>query len=271
MSFLYETHLHTCQGSACGVTPGREYPKRFQDLGYDGIFVTDHFFQGNCAAPRTGRWADRVDAYMAGYYDALEAGEKIGFKVFFGIEQNYRGDEYLLYGIDREFLLAHEDMERWPRERLFDEVRAWGGCAVQAHPFRERGYITKIHLQLRGLDAIEGVNTGNKPHEDALALKYAAFLGLPVTGGSDIHNVQTATAERLCAVEFDEPLLSGADYARRLRCGKAPAIRYPVGRLEGVWPQLPATPWEAGTTDEIDTRFKLEDIINDLEEKKHDA
>ncbi len=47
MSFLYETHLHTCQGSACGVTPGREYPKRFQDLGYDGIFVTDHFFQGN--------------------------------------------------------------------------------------------------------------------------------------------------------------------------------------------------------------------------------
>lgn len=261
MNYLYETHLHTCQGSACGVTPGREYPQRYQDLGYDGIFVTDHFFQGNCAAPRTGRWGDRVDAYMAGYYDALEAGEKIGFKVFFGIEQNYCGDEYLLYGIDRDFLLAHEDIETWPRERLFDEVRAWGGCAVQAHPFRERGYITKIHFQLKGLDGVEGVNMGNHPHEDACALKYAKWLGLPATGGSDIHNVKNAVSEKLCAVAFDAPLADGRDYARRLRSGMQPQLVYPAERLDGVLPQLPLTPWEAGTDGQIDDSFTLERII----------
>ena len=260
MKYLYETHLHTCQGSACGVSPGREYPQKYQDLGYDGIFVTDHFFQGNCAAPRTGKWADRVDAYMAGYYDALEAGEKIGFKVFFGIEQNYRGDEYLLYGIDRDFLLAHDDMESWPRERLFQEVHAWGGCVVQAHPFRERGYISKMHFQLSGLDAIEGVNTGNHPHEDASALKYAEHFGFAVTCGSDIHNVQTAVPERLCAVMLEEELNSGADYARYLRSGKPIALQYPAGWLEGVSPRLPITPYEAGG-ERADAQFDLQPIL----------
>ena len=261
MHYLYETHLHTCQGSACGATPGREYPKRFQDLGYDGIFVTDHFFQGNCAAPRTGKWADRVDAYMAGYYDALEAGGKIGFKVFFGIEQNYRGDEYLLYGIDRDFLLVHEDIESWPREKLFSEVRAWGGCAVQAHPFRERGYISMIHFQLTGLDAVEGINMGNHPHEDVCALKYAKWLQLPAAGGSDIHNVKNAEAERLCAVAFETPLADGQDYARRLRSGEQPLLVYPRERLRGVSPQLPLTSWEAGTDGCIDEHFQLNEIL----------
>ena len=259
MKYLYETHLHTCQGSACGVTPGREYPQRYRDLGYDGIFVTDHFFQGNCAAPRTGRWADRVDAYMAGYHEALEAGARIGFKVFFGIEQNYCGDEYLLYGIDRAFLLAHEEIERYPREKLFAAVHAWGGCVVQAHPFRERGYISRMHFQLSGIDAVEGVNTGNHPHEDVSALKYAEYFGFPVTAGSDIHDVQTAVPERLCAVALDEEMKSAVDYARYLRAGKPIEIRYPAGRLDGVSPLLPQTPCEAGGAD--GTGFDLQHIL----------
>ena len=261
MRYLYETHLHTCQGSACGATPGREYPARFQDLGYDGIFVTDHFFQGNCAAPRTGKWADRVDAYMAGYYDALNAGEKIGFKVFFGIEQNYHGDEYLLYGLDRDFLILHEDIERWEREKLFNEVRAYGGCVVQAHPFRERGYITRIHFQLKGLDGVEAVNMGNHAHEDACALKYAAWMKLPATGGSDIHNVKNAEPEKLCAVAFDRPLASGRDYAARIRAGVQPELVYPEAWLQGVLPQMPLTPYEAGSDGEIDAGFDLNKII----------
>lgn len=41
--FRYETHLHTYEGSLCGVTPGSLYPQYYKDLGYDGIFITDHF------------------------------------------------------------------------------------------------------------------------------------------------------------------------------------------------------------------------------------
>ena len=265
MKYLYETHLHTCQGSACGISKGCEYPKLYQDLGYDGLFVTDHFFQGNCAAPRTGVWKDRVDAYMAGYLDALNTGEKIGFKVFFGIEQNYSGDEYLLYGIDRDFLLDNPDIEHVSRDTLFERVHAYGGCVVQAHPFRERGYISKMHFQLDGIDAVEAVNMGNHPHEDASALKYAARLGLPVTGGSDIHNSLKVTPDRICATAFGEKINSAKEYAARIRQGKDISLVYPAERLQGVLPQMPLTPFEAGRDGKIIEDFDLEQYIKQEE------
>ncbi|MBR4235358.1 MAG: histidinol-phosphatase [Clostridia bacterium] len=259
--YLYETHLHTSQGSACGKSPGRDYPAIYRDLGYDGIFVTDHFFQGNCAAPRTGKWKDRVDAYMAGYEDAREAGCKVGLKVFFGIEQNYAGDEYLIYGVDREFLLEHEYIEAWSRQKLFDEVRAWGGVTLQAHPFRERGYIKKLHFTLEGIDGVEGLNMGNNPWEDVCALKYARKLGLPVTCGSDIHNAANAVPERLAAVALDEPVNSSLDYASYIRAGKRIRFVYPAERLEGISARLPETPWEAAGGDGQITDFRLEDYL----------
>ena len=30
--FRYETHLHTYEGSLCGVTPGSMYPQYYKDL-----------------------------------------------------------------------------------------------------------------------------------------------------------------------------------------------------------------------------------------------
>ena len=47
--FRYETHLHTAEGSGCASASGAEQARRYKALGYDGIIVTDHFFNGNCA------------------------------------------------------------------------------------------------------------------------------------------------------------------------------------------------------------------------------
>ena len=44
MSYLYETHLHTCQGSACGRSTGAEQARFYKEIGYAGIIVTDHTF-----------------------------------------------------------------------------------------------------------------------------------------------------------------------------------------------------------------------------------
>ncbi|MBO4406908.1 MAG: hypothetical protein J5849_04340, partial [Clostridia bacterium] len=72
--YRYETHLHTVESSACGVTPGREYPAIFKARGYDGIFITDHFFHGNTRPARDLPWPDYVDGYMRGYEEAKKAG-----------------------------------------------------------------------------------------------------------------------------------------------------------------------------------------------------
>ena len=259
--YLYETHLHTSQGSACGRSEGREYISLYRDMGYDGIFVTDHFFQGNCAAPRSGPWASRVDAYMRGYEEAKNEGEKQGLKVFFGIEQKYDdGDEYLLYGLDKAFLLAHTEIESWSREELFRQVHAFGGCVVQAHPFRDRGYIVRIHLQLSGIDAIEAVNISNKPHEDVCALKLAKALSLPVTCGSDIHGAENAVPERAGGVYLDEPLNDGRDYAKAILARRPIGLHYPPERLCGVSARMPEKTWVA-FEQEREVPFDLSAVI----------
>ena len=105
--YKYETHLHTKQGSACGRADGADYIEPFFKAGYSGIFVTDHFFGGNTAAPREGNWLDRVDIYCSGYEAALAKAQAFNkennllgtdreFKVFFGIEQTFDGDDYLI-------------------------------------------------------------------------------------------------------------------------------------------------------------------------------
>ena len=48
--YLYDTHVHTSEGSACGQNTGAEMARAYQKAGYAGIVVTDHFFYGNTAA-----------------------------------------------------------------------------------------------------------------------------------------------------------------------------------------------------------------------------
>ena len=65
----------------------------------------------------------------------------------------------------------------------------------------------------------------------------------------------------LGAVVLNEELKSGADYARYLCSGKPVGLSCPAGRLDGVVPVMPYTPYEAGTADGTDENFSLEQII----------
>ena len=39
--YLYETHMHTSQASACARQPGAAMAKAAKDAGYAGVIVTD--------------------------------------------------------------------------------------------------------------------------------------------------------------------------------------------------------------------------------------
>lgn len=60
MGFLYETHLHTCLASACGISTGKEHVRYYKDLGFTGIMMTDHFFGGNTRIPKDRPWEERI-------------------------------------------------------------------------------------------------------------------------------------------------------------------------------------------------------------------
>ena len=214
MEYRYETHLHTCQASACGVSTGREQARFYRELGYTGIFITDHFFGGNCGVSRGLPWRERVELFCAGYEDALAEGQRIGLDVFFAWEQNYDGDEYLIYGPDKAWLLDHPEIEHCTRAEQLALVHAAGGAVIQAHPFRDRGYIKYILLGPKYCDGIEVLNATNHRYNDACARNYAREYDLVTTAGSDNHNREKFTAATLSGVALDARLSGAKDYAR---------------------------------------------------------
>ena len=216
MSFIYETHLHTCEASACGRVHGEDYIPYMMNKGYSGIIVTDHFFNGNTCVPKDLHWNDRVEIYCSGYERALKAAEGQDFLVMFGVEVNFNKDEYLLYGIDKEWLLNNECIMEMTRHELLDAVRAANGLMIQAHPFRERDYLSDIKLAPSCCDGVEVYNAANKPNMNALGYEYCTRLGLPMTAGSDIHFYND---NAMGGMLFENKLESVADYVSAVKNG----------------------------------------------------
>lgn len=236
MAYLYETHLHTCQGSHCASTRGRDYIGPYLDAGYSGIFVTDHFFQGNCAVDPDLPWKEWVKEFCRGFEDAREEGARRGLDVFFGWEETFGGDDYLVYGLDKAWLLDHPEARGWTRKEQYRAVQAAGGCVVHAHPFRQHYYIRKVYLVPSLIDAVEVANAGNREqYYDVLAMRYAAKLGLPMTAGSDIHDVDQAVEGDLYGVYLETKPESARDFAALIRQGgirDTGALKMTAGRLE---------------------------------------
>lgn len=214
--YKYETHLHTCEASACGVTSGAEYPAYYQSMGYSGIFITDHFFNGNCRVPKLDNWEERVNLYCKGYEAAKAAGDKIGFPVYFGIEANFAGDEFLLYGLSKEWLLEHSDVLSYSRTRLYNEVKLSGGLVVQAHPFRERDYLSCIQLNPETCDAMEAYNSSNEPYQNGNADLYCRTNDIFMTAGSDLHRIGALAPEQFFGMEFNYPINKPSDYVQAI-------------------------------------------------------
>ncbi len=231
MPYRYETHLHTSQASACGIADAREYIPFYQDQGYQGIFVTDHFFGGNTAVGQQLPWAEQVNAFCAGYEAAWNEGRRRGFQVLFGWEQAYDGDEYLIYGLDKAWLLAHPEVKRWTRAEQFAGVTAQGGCVVQAHPFRDRSYIRRLHLSTMTVHGVEVFNAANPIDVNVQAYRYARSLGLSMLAGSDIHYLPWPT---LSGITLDTPLRDELDFAARVREKSPIGLIAPVDTLQNA-------------------------------------
>jgi hypothetical protein len=234
MAYLYETHLHTAQSSACAVSRGAEYIRAYKERGYTGIIVTDHFYNGNSCLPRNLPWKEWVNRFCRGYEEAGREGERLGLDVFFGWEETFDGcDDYLVYGLGRDWLLKHPESRGWTRAEQYRAVRDGGGCVVQAHPFRQHYYIRRIILSAGCVDAVEAANAGNHERSyDALAMRYAKKLGLPATAGSDIHDAEQAFNGELFGVYLDKKLNSIADYVAAIKNREIAGLSASPGRCD---------------------------------------
>lgn len=225
--YFYETHLHTSVSSKCGGNTPEEMVTACKEYGYTGIIVTDHNWGGNTCIDKDLPWNEFVEMYCKSYERAKAKGDEMGLDVFFGWEAGYDGTEFLIYGLDKEWMLNHPEIRDASVEEQFDLVHNGGGIVVHAHPFREEYYIPKVRLFPEYVDAVEGVNathtSASSKHEYAIeyderARDYAAKHSFSMTAGSDIHSTKMLgggihSKRKLRDIhDFTQLILSGKDY-----------------------------------------------------------
>ncbi len=230
--FYYELHAHTNTASLCSIVEPEEYVKFYIDKGYSGMVITDHFYHGNTAINRRLPWDVFVDEFCEGYYRTKAEGDRHGFTVLFGFEQKFMDgtDEYIVLGIGPKWLKAHPEIRDMKRAPFFKTIRKAGGFVIQAHPFRERYYISDIRLALDYVDAIEVLNLGDDDVISRRSYEYAKNLSLPMTAGTDIHSIQNR--EVVGGVALSKEIFSIEELIEEIKGGRA--LPAPLDRFERV-------------------------------------
>lgn len=211
--YKYETHMHTAEASACSNSCAADMADKYKAEGYDGIIVTDHFFNGNTCVPKELPWEERVDRYCLGYEHAKARGDEIGLDVFFGFEYGNGASDYLVYGLGKEWLKANPQIMELTLKDFILYAKQEGGMVFQAHPFRQAEYIYTTEHAPRLVDGIEIYNASHKdPRWNERAAIFASWYDLPGTGGSDAHN----TTDKFYGggILFPRRFTSALDYAK---------------------------------------------------------
>ena len=208
----YETHLHTAPVSRCARASVEESLEFYKNLGYDGVFITNHFLDGNLNYDRQKPYAERIEFYFSDYEKALEFGQIIGIKVFLGVELSYKGADFLVFGLDKAWYLNHPEIMEMTKSQELALMRECGALIIQAHPFRD---IDHIQLFPRYIHGVEIINASRKPEENEMAKIFAEHYGLLTFAGSDNHTGSDRSV--LAGVCTDEPVENVEDFIAKVK------------------------------------------------------
>lgn len=220
MKFKYETHLHSSPVSRCAKAGIEESLKYYKKLGYDGVFLTNHFIGGNFRDDGLTTDAEKVDFYVSDYFEGLKVAKEIGIKLFFGVEMSYKHHtDFLIYGLSPEWYQEHLEVLTMPFPERLDFLKLHGAFIVHAHPFRNSFNSDSLPLPIslfpRHVDAVEVKNAANSKDLDKIALYYANHYGLQHFAGSDNH--WGGKAKKLCGVVTTKPINDLDDFVKVLK------------------------------------------------------
>ena len=216
--YKYETHLHTFPVSGCAVAGVRENLEFYKEMRYDGVFITNHFLDGNINIDRNMPYEEKISFYFSDYEEGVKIGREIGIKVFCGVELSYYGTDFLIYGLDKAWYLKNPhimEMEKTEELRFMMES---GALVIQAHPYREAPYIDHIRLFPRCVHGVEVINGCGTDFENHMAKLYAENYGLIESAGSDNH--KAGKPKQLAGLSCDEPISDEHDFINRMKNGQ---------------------------------------------------
>lgn len=215
--YQYETHLHTSPVSKCARATVRETVQFYKDMGYDGVFITNHFIDGNINIDKSRPYEEKIEFYFSDYEEGVKIGKEIGLKVFCGVELSYFGTDFLVYGLDKAWFLRNPQIEQMSKSEELSFFMESGALVIQAHPFREASYINHIRLFPRNVHGIEIVNATRTEFENKMAKIYAENYGLLEFAGTDNHI--GGNQQKLAGLSCSEPVVSEQDFVCRVKNG----------------------------------------------------
>ena len=213
--YKYETHLHTFPVSRCATADVKENLEFYKKQGYDGVFITNHFLDGNINIDNGKPYEEKIEFYFSDYEKGLEIGARLGIKVFCGQELSYKGTDFLVYGLDKNWFLAHLEIMQMKKTDQLAFMMQNGALIIQAHPFREAFYIDHIRLFPRHIHGVEIENACRSAEENGIAKIYAEHYGLLKFAGSDNHS--GSRQKKLAGICCDIPICDEADFIEKVK------------------------------------------------------
>lgn len=182
--YKIDAHCHTHPGSRCSEVTPKMLVDVYKENGVDAVCITNHlspeyFDKGKDSA---------VKNFMDDFYEAYEYGKEKGVAVILGLEIRFveNSNDYLVFGIDEEFVKKACDYIDKDIETFYKEMKNDKNVILQAHPFRNG-------MVLANPEFIDGIESFNMhPHHnsrvsvaDKYAKKHKDFI---VTAGTDYHH-----------------------------------------------------------------------------------
>jgi len=186
--YLTELHLHTKESSSCSEIPAKKMIEEYHKENYSTIVITDHCSKGKMERLGGISWKEKIDYVYNGFNIAKQYGNKLGINVLLGIEITLQStdSDYLIYGINKDFLYEHENIYKYSLEELYKICNEREYLLIQAHPFRD-------NIQLAPLEYIDGIEVFNGCQDEISrndkALEYGKNTDKILTSGSDFHRL----------------------------------------------------------------------------------
>ena len=213
--YKYETHLHTFPVSRCAKADVQENLEFYKRLGYAGVFITNHFLDGNINIDKEKPYEEKIEFYFSDFEKAVEIGKTLDIQVFCGVELSYGGTDFLVYGLDKEWFLSHPEIMDMKKSDELAFMMEHGALIIQAHPYREASYIDHIRLFPRHVHGVEVMNANGKEHTNKLAEIYAQTYDLIAFAGTDNHSA--ARQKKLAGICCEKPICSIEDFINKVK------------------------------------------------------
>ena len=182
--YKIELHAHTKPASPCSEVTSERLVSAYADLGVDGVAITNHFVDYVIGNQDKNTFCDN---YLKDFYNAKNAGERLGVKVYLGMEVRFPEycNDYLVFGVDENDVRQVFSYIFGDYISFYKAFKNDKNVIIQAHPFRDNMVLQSDEY----LDGIEVFNM-SKGHNsrNELSKSYAdARPKFIKTCGSDFH------------------------------------------------------------------------------------